>query len=95
MRRAFFLRDMTVRQQIIFNGHADTHVCCNNAALPRILTIRHGYLAHVHSHVQQKEDFMSPNTHPRARRALAVVVATVLVAGAYAPIVHMAALIMA
>ncbi len=38
---------------------------------------------------------MSPNTHPRARRALAVVVATVLVAGAYAPILNMAALVMA
>lgn len=38
---------------------------------------------------------MSPNTHPRARRALAVVVATVLVAGAFAPILRMAALVMA
>ena len=38
---------------------------------------------------------MSPNTHPRAMRALAVVVATALVVGAYAPLVRMAALVMA
>jgi hypothetical protein len=45
--------------------------------------------------VQQKEVFMSPNTHPRGLRALAVVVAIALVAGAYAPLLHMAAQVMA
>ena len=38
---------------------------------------------------------MSPNTHQHAVRAVTVVVAVVLVAGALAPLLNMAAIIMA
>lgn len=38
---------------------------------------------------------MSPNTHPHTVRAMAVVVAAVLVASAFAPLLGMAATIMA
>ena len=43
----------------------------------------------------KKEEFMSPNTHPLTVRAMAVVVAAFIVAGAFAPLLNMAAAIMA